>query len=906
MSIKSAFEEDDLKFDGHESSDFPQMSEHLRDSNILQSRKTYGRKKNSGSLSVCRENSGSFSTTVEDWWAEKNLESAASITSSSYSKNNYEKEVDSKFCLFSDEVTDNYVSGSADSPKDGISSILGTVSSGSNYQRTRKNLKNQINNEQNNSEEIFKSSVHEKNSNFISDANELKSANDFLNPNQATFSVKQSSLLSENSQANHTRINKSDGSANELPQKSTVQMGKPVGFLGFGKANFFENPLINQSMFSLIDLVKKFSVRNNETCAKNTPTSKRIEEVCEFAPLKKESVANSASSSKINSFDKKTLKSTVSIRKSSKNVILKSDVINANKLGVKKGGVKTPSKSIQKRNIRSFDKIEKSVDMIGCVRNTDTPREIGAKIPSKAVQWENIKRSIKVLTKYVSKHKFVENNVKATVKSSVTRKTSNLLTDAPMKRGAKIPSKAVQSKNIKRSIKLLTKYVSKNKFVENNVKAKVKSSITCTTSNLHLVRNGTTGKIQSDRDEKQIEKLPFVHSNEKAIQKQFLDNIPVIFAPIPPFSQETIPLCIRSVNTSVAYDHSIQNGNQAVSHGNFEDMAIPEPSTLSNNHSIQNDNQAVSHGNFEDMAIPGPSTLNNNHSIQNDNMAVSHGDFEDLAISGPSTLSNNHSIENDNQAVSHGNFEDLAIPGPSTLSNIHCIQNDNQAVSRGNFEDLAIPGPSTLSNNHSSRDATNFLENPVYHEQEMRTGSFMSLGVFFEQTANDYFQRTENMCMLRKAEMARMIFSSHPSLSNITVSQFCNFPRITAVFSDYLNDCVGVPLNYHDFNEGYDFPENFETENMLSVVKDFVHSIIFYIIPKYGPKPSDVSYLQIINAAVSKMSIRENAIVTRVFGKKSSSEKIKLDDMLSKFDFVAMLVIFDEYKRRQITSNMKN
>ncbi|KAF8791273.1 rhoGEF domain-containing protein gxcJ-like [Argiope bruennichi] len=926
MSNKSRFKKDYLKYDIHESSDFPNMSEHLTDSNILKSRKTYLRKRKSGSLSVCSENSGSFSAIVEELCPEKNYKCATSITNCSYSKNNYQKDVDSEFCLFSDEATDNNISGSADNLKDDVSSILGTVSSASNYQRTRKNLKNHINNEQNNSEETFKSSLNEENSNSVADANELKSANDFLNPNQATFSVKQSSLLSENSQANHTRINKSDGSANELPQKSTVQMGKPVGFLGFGKANFFENPLINQSMFSLIDLVKKFSVRNNETGAKNAPTSKKIKEECELAPLKKESVANSASSSKINSFDNKTLKSTVSVRKSSK---------NANELG-EKSDVKTPSKSIQKRNIRSFDIIEKSVDMIGCVRNTDIPKKSGAKIPSKAVHSENIKRSVIVFKKFDFK----------------------------------------------------------NKFVRNNVKAKIKSSINHTSTNLHLARNETTGKIQSDCDGKRIEKLSSLHSTS---QNQFLNNIPTIFAPKPPVSQETTPLFVRSVNTSVADSYSIQNDSQAVLYGNFDDLAVPCSSTIksstrtySNLHLARNGTTGKIQSDCDGKRIEKLSSLHNtshnqflnniptifapkppvcrettplfvrsvntsvadSHSIQNDNQAVLYGNFDPYSSTIKSSItrtsSNLHlarngttgkiqsdcdgkriqklsSLHNTSQNQFLNNIPTIFAPKPpisqemtplfvrsvnTSVADSHSIQNDNQAVLYGNFYDLAVPCSSALSNNHSSFDANTFLVNPVHHKQKVRTGSLMSHSVSIEQRVNRYFQRTENMCILRKQDMAAEIFSRHLSLQNLTVSKLCNSPQITVVFSDYLNDFVGIPPDYHDDNKGYEFPENFETENLLSVVKDFVHSIIFCIIPKDGPKPLNISYLQIIDAAVHKMSVRENAIVLQVFGKNSSLENsfekitFKLDDVLTKLDFVALLVIFHEYKSRQITSNI--
>ncbi|KAF8796718.1 hypothetical protein HNY73_001064 [Argiope bruennichi] len=357
------------------------MLEHLMDLNILQSRKTYGSKKNYGSSSVFNGIYKPFPDFIEELYAEEISVSATSVTNSSYSKNNIQKDVNPDICLFSDEDTDYYISGSTDSPKGRIPSpIPETSSSGSNYQGMRKNLKNPLNNEQYNSENTFELPPHVENLNSVADTNTFKSAGDFLNPNQVTLSVKQNSLLSKNSQANHPRIDviSSDDSVNKSPQKSNKTPPMPP----FGKALFFENPLINQSIFPIIDLVKKFSVNNNQVRAKNNPSSKKIKEKCELSSAKKKSkVANSASSSKINSLDKKTLNSTVSVRKASKNVILKSGVI--------------------KTNIRSFDKVERSVDMIGCVRNTNTSKKYGIKMPSKAVQKRNIKRNIKVLTKDV-------------------------------------------------------------------------------------------------------------------------------------------------------------------------------------------------------------------------------------------------------------------------------------------------------------------------------------------------------------------------------------------------------------------------------------------------------------------------------------------------------------------------
>ncbi|XP_055947847.1 uncharacterized protein LOC129981161 [Argiope bruennichi] len=718
MSIKSVFKKDNSKCDGHESSDFPKMSEHLTDSNILQSKKTYGRNKNYASLSVYSE---SFSAFVEELCTEENSAFATSITSSSYSKNKDQEDVNSEFCLFNDEDTDYYISSS----NDWISSPnLETASSHSNYQRTRKNQKDRLNNKLYNSEKTFKLPSHEENSNSEADDKEFKSASDFLNLDQATISLKQSSLLSHNNHAGIDVIS-SDDPVDVLPQKSsttsTMQVAKPSGLV-FGKGLFFENPLINTSIFSIVDLVKRFSVNN----AKNNPSSKKNNEGCELASIKKKSVANRAASSKRNSFDTKTLNSTVSVKKSRKSVIFKNNEINLGNLDVKKNNAKTP-RSIPKRNVRSFDKVEGNVD-ISYARNTDTPKKSSAKTFSEAVQEGNIKRS---------------------------------------------------------------------------VKAEVKSSITHITSDFHLVGNGTTGKMQSDCDEKQIEKLPFVHSHEQkenAVQSQFF-NIPIISAPI---SQETSPPFIWS--------------------------------------------------------------------------------------------------SNDNQAVSFGNIEDLAIPGPSTLSNNHSSMESNEC----NTDIEPVNGSCVLIKKTTT--TTTLLENPICHKQEKRPGTLAYLGVTAEQRASDYFQKTENMCILRKQEMADEIFSRHPALRDVTVSEFCSSPRITNTFFDYLDQSVGFPPNYHDVSKGYDFPENFETENLLSVLKDFVHSIIYYLIPKDGPKPLYIPYSRIVNAAVHKMSATEQAIVTLVFRKNFPLDNpfVKLDDMLSKLDFAAMLVIFYEYKRRQIISNLKN
>ncbi|KAF8796560.1 hypothetical protein HNY73_000920 [Argiope bruennichi] len=574
------------------------MSEHLTDSNILQSKKTYGRNKNYASLSVYSE---SFSAFVEELCTEENSAFATSITSSSYSKNKDQEDVNSEFCLFNDEDTDYYISSS----NDWISSPnLETASSHSNYQRTRKNQKDRLNNKLYNSEKTFKLPSHEENSNSEADDKEFKSASDFLNLDQATISLKQSSLLSHNNHAGIDVIS-SDDPVDVLPQKSrttsTMQVAKPSGLV----------------------------------------------------------------------FD------------------------------VKKNNAKTP-RSIPKRNV-----------------------------------------------------------------------------------SAKNISEAVQEGNIKRS-----------------VKAEVKSSITHITSDFHLVGNGTTGKMQSDCDEKQIEKLPFVHSHEQkenAVQSQFF-NIPIISAPI---SQETSPPFIWS--------------------------------------------------------------------------------------------------SNDNQAVSLGNFEDLAIPGPSTLSNNHSSMESNEC----NTDIEPVNGSCVLIKKTTT--TTTLLENPICHKQEKRPGTLAYLGVTAEQRASDYFQKTENMCILRKQEMADEIFSRHPALRDVTVSEFCSSPRITNTFFDYLDQSVGFPPNYHDVSKGYDFPENFETENLLSVLKDFVHSIIYYLIPKDGPKPLYIPYSRIVNAAVHKMSATEQAIVTLVFRKNFPLDNpfVKLDDMLSKLDFAAMLVIFYEYKRRQIISNLR-
>ncbi|XP_055930570.1 uncharacterized protein LOC129960884 [Argiope bruennichi] len=525
---------------------------------------------------------------IEELYAEENSGTATSITSSSYNKNNDQKEVNSEYSLFSDEVTD-YISGSEDSSKDGISfPFLEVASSGSNYYRTRKNLKNDLNNEQNNSEEIFKSPFHQENSNYVTDTNELKSDSDFLNLNQA----------------NHIRKDKKVScgeSTNELPQKpgetSTVQVAKQTGCY-FGKANFFENPLINQSCFSIVDLSKKYSVKNNQANASNNLSNKRITEECELAPVKKKSVANNAVSSKINSFDKETLHSTVSVRKSSKDIILKS--INAGNLDVKKCDAKTPSS--------------------------------------------------------------------------------------------------------------------------------------------------------------------FVHE---------------------------------------------QNA----------------------------------------------------------------GDFEHLAIPGPSTLSYNHSSMESRKC--HTEIEPVC---------------DISALIK--------------------KPTTTFLENPVYHKQEMRTGSFTSLGASFEGCANNYLQQTKNKCILKTKKMADEVFSRDPLLRYESVSEYFELPNMIDILSDFLGDCVSIPPTYHDVKKGYNFPENFERKSLSNLVKDFVQYVYFLLIPKDKPKPLNILYSQVMNVAVHKMSIRENAIVMKVFGNKSSLnnpfEKLKLDDVLKKLYLVALLVIFHEYKSRQTTSSIMN
>ncbi|XP_055943405.1 uncharacterized protein LOC129973068 [Argiope bruennichi] len=238
----------------------------------------------------------------------------------------------------------------------------------------------------------------------------------------------------------------------------------------------------------------------------------------------------------------------------------------------------------------------------------------------------------------------------------------------------------------------------------------------------------------------------------------------------------------------------------------------------------------------------------------------------------------------------------------TSVADDHHTQDDNQAVSCGKCEDLANPGPCTSSNNHSSVNTTTSLENRVCHKQEVRDKPFFtSRAVIFEQCANDFCQKTQNVCILKLKEIADEAFSREPRLKDMTVRDYFQSPGLAGILSDYLNDCVGIPSNYQDVNKGYDFPENFETEKLLNVIKSFVHCVIFHIIPKDGPIPINVSYSQIMNAIVHKMSVREGAITLCIFGKMSSLEMIKVDNVLSKLNFVALLVIFDEYKRRQIT-----
>ncbi|GBO23486.1 hypothetical protein AVEN_192327-1 [Araneus ventricosus] len=778
-----------------ESSNLSRMSEHLTNSNILCSRKTYGKKKDYRNLSISNENGGSFSATVseqlknngtsllsnysEELYAEENFESVTTVTSNYSENSNIQKDsvVNSEICLFNDEDTDYYFPVSTDSPRDHDSfpSTPEASSCGSNYQRTRKNLKNRLSNQQYGSEETPESTSHEENPNSVNDS---KSASNFLNLKQAPSSTKQNYLDSVGSQVEHTKngIKASDAYVNKLPQNPVLfQTADQAGKI-YGKGSMLQNPSKNSSnVLSILDLVSRFTASSNRAPQKTNPCNKRkrIQKECESVPAKKTSIVNHSVSSKVNSVEKKIINSAISIGSYSKSAILKSDVISTVSYqgALKKGDVKSPSKAPKhhhtpkKGNNESVDNMKGSVGVIKSVNNPSVPKKGDVKTPSKAVQKGN--------------------------------------------------NRSVDS--TERSIQMLQKYVSKNKTVKDYATTKVKcsSSSSLATSDLRLVRNETAEKIQSGNGDKQIEKPPFVQSEEYTVQNQALNNIteknvslnfvptmPMIIAPNPPISQE----------------------------GAMSPLYLWVTPSITDN-SIQSDNCAVSNENLRDLSIPGPSTLNN------DDSSVKTSDFYVKNLCAEETTTTTTTVINQ--------------------TDIRCGQ----------------------------------------QKRFFRPRTHLNDGIEFHRFMANGFKNIENNCILKCKEESNQFFSMNPSLLNITVKEFFDTPSLTDVLLDYVNGLdMGKPLAVPNPNKGYDFPENFENENLLRVVKDFVHTAISYMIPANASKPLHISYSRIIKAAMLKMSSREFIVIMQVF--KRTGQLFKLKDVCARLSLVALFVIFDEYKNK--------
>ncbi|GBO23587.1 hypothetical protein AVEN_2585-1 [Araneus ventricosus] len=751
MSVKSPVKKTYSKHRMQESSNLSRMSEHLTNSNILCSRKTYGKKKDYRNLSISNENGGSFSATVseqlknngtsllsnysEELYAEENFESVTTVTSNYSENSNIQKDsvVNSEICLFNDEDTDYYFPVSTDSPRDHDSfpSTPEASSCGSNYQRTRKNLMNR-------------------------------------------HHMKKIRIL----QVEHTKngIKASDAYVNKLPQNPVLfQTADQAGKI-YGKGSMLQNPSKNSSnVLSILDLVSRFTASSNRAPQKTNPCNKRkrIQKECESVPAKKTSIVNHSVSSKVNSVEKKIINSAISIGSYSKSAILKSDVISTVSYqgALKKGDVKSPSKAPKhhhtpkKGNNESVDNMKGSVGVIKSVNNPSVPKKGDVKTPSKAVQKGN--------------------------------------------------NRSVDS--TERSIQMLQKYVSKNKTVKDYATTKVKcsSSSSLATSDLRLVRNETAEKIQSGNGDKQIEKPPFVQSEEYTVQNQALNNIteknvslnfvptmPMIIAPNPPISQE----------------------------GAMSPLYLWVTPSITDN-SIQSDNCAVSNENLRDLSIPGPSTLNN------DDSSVKTSDFYVKNLCAEETTTTTTTVINQ--------------------TDIRCGQ----------------------------------------QKRFFRPRTHLNDGIEFHRFMANGFKNIENNCILKCKEESNQFFSMNPSLLNITVKEFFDTPSLTDVLLDYVNGLdMGKPLAVPNPNKGYDFPENFENENLLRVVKDFVHTAISYMIPANASKPLHISYSRIIKAAMLKMSSREFIVIMQVF--KRTGQLFKLKDVCARLSLVALFVIFDEYKNK--------
>ncbi|KAF8791425.1 hypothetical protein HNY73_006291 [Argiope bruennichi] len=817
MSIKSAFEKDFSEHDRHESSDFPKMSDHLTDSNILKSKKTYGR------FAVCINNKP-FPGFIEELYAEENSGSATSITSSSYNKNNDQKEVNSEYSLFSDEVTD-YISGSEDSSKDGISfPFLEVASSGSNYYRTRKNLKNDLNNEQNNSEEI------------------LKSDSDFLNLNQA----------------NHIRKDKKVScgeSTNELPQKPSEAVRRFLMCIKINLLLFIEE-FMQKKILELQQIVQKMGF------------SFPFLEVASFW-------------FKLLSHQEKP-KNDLNNEQNNSEEILKSDsdFLNLNQANhIRKDKKVSCGESTNELPQKPSEAVRR---FLMCIKNKPSPDFI-----EELYAEENSGTATSITSSSYNKNNDQKevNSEYSLFSDEVTDYISG--SEDSSKDGISFPFLEVASSG--------SNYYRTRKNLKND---------------LNNEQNNSEEILKSDSDFLNLNQANHIRKDKKVSCGESTNELPQ-----KPGETSTVQVAKQ---TGCYFGKANFFENPLINQSCFSIV------DLSKKYSVKN-NQANASNNLSNKRITEECELApvKKKSVANNAVSSKINSFD------KETLHSTVSVRKSSKdiilkSINAGNLDVKKCDAKTPSSFVH-------EQNAGDFEHLAIPGPSTLSYNHSSMESrkchteiepvcdisalikkptTTFLENPVYHKQEMRTGSFTSLGASFEGCANNYLQQTKNKCILKTKKMADEVFSRDPLLRYESVSEYFELPNMIDILSDFLGDCVSIPPTYHDVKKGYNFPENFERKSLSNLVKDFVQYVYFLLIPKDKPKPLNILYSQVMNVAVHKMSIRENAIVMKVFGNKSSLnnpfEKLKLDDVLKKLYLVALLVIFHEYKSRQTTSSIMN